>query len=194
VVGVFVRMLVELQRNGSDSKTYQPSAYVRGTVVTFKAEAADITAKGTNHGVLAHKSVPVALKGPSVNQKLLQLHALSKARTSKLAMMDGEAANMRRQYAPRTGCSAHARAAGSWCRVWYDVLLQGCRGGRVAGAQGSVLTWVCVLLCVRARAVADISTINDIHAAYIHGSVPTAKNEADDIMALNFPDEVLPGL
>ena len=52
-----------------------------------------------------------------------------------------------------------------------------------------------VLLCVRAlRAVADISTINDIHAAYIHGSVPTAKNEADDIMALNFPDEVRPGL
>jgi hypothetical protein len=49
-------------------------------------------------------------------------------------------------------------------------------------------------VCVRARAVADISTINDIHAAYIHGSVPTAKNEADDIMALNFPDEVRPGL
>ena len=90
VVALFVRMLVDLQRNGSDSKTYQPSAYVRGTVVTFKAEAADITAKGANHGVLAHKSVPVALAGPSLKQKLLQLHALSKARTSKLAMMDGE--------------------------------------------------------------------------------------------------------
>ena len=54
VVALFVRMLVDLQRNGSDSKTYQPSAYVRGTVITFKAEAADITAKGTKHGVLAH--------------------------------------------------------------------------------------------------------------------------------------------
>ena len=77
MVALFGRVLVQLQRNGSDSKTYQPSAYVRGTVVTFKAEAADITAKGTNHGVLAHKSVPVALKGPSVKQKLLQLHALT---------------------------------------------------------------------------------------------------------------------
>jgi hypothetical protein len=178
VVALFVRMLVDLQRNGSDSKTYQPSAYVRGTVVTFKAEAADITAKGTNHGVLAHKSVPVALKGASVKQKLLQLHALSKARTSKLAMMDGET----RPKCPRdVMCGMTCCCRGAWF-------------GRVAGAQGSVLTWVCVLLCVRARAVADISTINDIHAAYIHGSVPTAKNEADDIMALNFPDEVLPGL
>ena len=50
----YVHTYAEPQRNGSDSKTYQPSAYVRGTVVTFKAEAADITAKGTNHGVLAH--------------------------------------------------------------------------------------------------------------------------------------------
>ena len=90
MAALFGRVLVQLQRNGSDSKTYQPSAYVRGTVVTFKAEAADITAKGANHGVLAHKSVPVALAGPSLKQKLLQLHALSKARTSKLAMMDGE--------------------------------------------------------------------------------------------------------
>ena len=32
----------------------------------------------------------LALKGPPVKQKLLKLHALSKARTSKLAMMDGE--------------------------------------------------------------------------------------------------------
>ena len=39
-------------------------------------------------------------------------------------------------------------------------------------------------------AVADVATINDIHSAYIHGSVPTAKGESDDIMALNFPDEV----
>ena len=37
----------------------------------------------------------------------------------------------------------------------------------------------------------DIATINDIHSAYIHGSIPTAKGESDDIMALNFPDEVL---
>ena len=36
----------------------------------------------------------------------------------------------------------------------------------------------------------DIATINDIHAAYIHGSVPTAKGESDDIMNMNFPDEV----
>ena len=49
-----LRTNAEPQRSGSDSKTYQPSAYVRGTVVTFKAEAADITAKGANHGVLAH--------------------------------------------------------------------------------------------------------------------------------------------
>jgi hypothetical protein len=54
LAALFGRVLVQLQRNGSDSKTYQPSAYVRGTVVTFKAEAADITAKGANHGVLAH--------------------------------------------------------------------------------------------------------------------------------------------
>ena len=101
-----------------------------------------------------------------------------KARTSKLAMMDGET----RPKCPRdVMCGMTCCCRGAWF-------------GRVAGAQGSVLTWVCVLLCVRARAVADISTINDIHAAYIHGSVPTAKNEADDIMALNFPDEVLPGL
>ena len=40
----------------------------------------------------------------------------------------------------------------------------------------------------------DIATINDIHSAYIHGSVPTAKGESDDIMDLNFPDEVRRGL
>jgi hypothetical protein len=101
-------------------------------VVTFKAEAADITAKGTNHGVLAHKSVPVALKGPSVNQKLLQLHALSKARTSKLAMMDGEAANMRHELAAlRTrGLPARGVVCGMTCccRVAGAVGLQGRRG------------------------------------------------------------------
>ena len=42
------------QRSGSDSKTYQPSAYVRGSVDTSKAEATDITTHGANHGVLAH--------------------------------------------------------------------------------------------------------------------------------------------
>ena len=86
-------VLAEPQRSGSDSKAYQPSAYVRGSVITFKDEATDITTHGTNHGVLAHKAPPVALKGPSVKQKLLQLHAFSNARkapTSKLAMMDGE--------------------------------------------------------------------------------------------------------
>ena len=36
----------------------------------------------------------------------------------------------------------------------------------------------------------DIGTINDIHSAYIHGSVPTAVGESNDIMDLNFPDEV----
>ena len=36
----------------------------------------------------------------------------------------------------------------------------------------------------------DIATINDIHSAYIHGSVPTAVGESNDIMNLNFPDEV----
>ena len=35
----------------------------------------------------------------------------------------------------------------------------------------------------------DISTMGDIHAAYIHGSVPTFKEESDDIMNLAFPDE-----
>jgi len=79
-----------------------PSAYVRGSVDTFKAEAADITSKGAAHGIVAHKD---AVK-------------------EQLAMMD------------------------------------------------------------------DIATINDIHAAYIHGSVPTAKGESDDIMNMNFPDEV----
>jgi hypothetical protein len=38
----------------------------------------------------------------------------------------------------------------------------------------------------------DIATINDIHSAYIHGSIPTAKGESDDIMNMNFPDEVRP--
>ena len=104
-----------VQRSGSDSKAYQPSAYVRGSVDTSKAEATDITSKGTNHGVIAHLD--------PVKEKLLQLHAFN-ARTSKLAMMD------------------------------------------------------------------DIATINDIHSAYIHGSVPTAQGESDDILNLNFPDEV----
>ena len=36
----------------------------------------------------------------------------------------------------------------------------------------------------------DIATLNDIHSAYIHGSVPTAIGESNDIMNLNFPDEV----
>jgi len=89
------------ERNGADSKANMPSAYVRGSVDTFKAEAADITSKGAAHGVVAHKD---AVK-------------------EQLAMMD------------------------------------------------------------------DIATINDIHAAYIHGSVPTAKGESDDIMNMNFPDE-----
>ena len=58
-------------------------------------------------------------------------------------------------------------------------------------------TWgLCVLVRVGAQCWrrADIATINDIHSAYIHGSVPTAKGESDDIMDLNFPDEVRRGL
>jgi hypothetical protein len=38
--------------------------------------------------------------------------------------------------------------------------------------------------------VADIATLNDIHAAYIRGSVPTAAQESDDIMNQPFSDEV----
>jgi len=104
------------QRFGSDSKAYVPSAYVRGSVDTFKAEATDIVARSANHGVMAHKDL-------KTTESLKQVPA----KTSKLAMMG------------------------------------------------------------------DIATINDIHSAYIHGSVPTAKGESDDIMALNFPDEVRRG-
>ena len=94
-----------LQRFGSDSKAYMPSAYVRGSVDTFKAEATDIVSRSANHGVMAHKD----------------------PKTESLAMMG------------------------------------------------------------------DIATINDIHSAYIHGSIPTAKGESDDIMNMNFPDEVTRG-
>ena len=37
---------------------------------------------------------------------------------------------------------------------------------------------------------ADIATLNDIHAAYIRGSVPTAAQESDDILNQPFSDEV----
>jgi len=99
------------ERFGSDSKAYMPSAYVRGSVDTFKAEATDIVSRSANHGVMAHKDLKT--------ESLMSLPA----KTTKLGM---------------TG---------------------------------------------------DIATINDIHSAYIHGSIPTAKGESDDIMALNFPDE-----
>ncbi len=39
--------------------------------------------------------------------------------------------------------------------------------------------------------LADIATLNDIHAAYIRGSVPTAAQESDDIMNQPFSDEVV---
>ena len=35
---------------------------------------------------------------------------------------------------------------------------------------------------------ADIATLNDIHAAYIRGSVPTAAQESDDILNQPFSD------
>jgi hypothetical protein len=91
-----------------------PSAYVRGSVDTFKAEATDIVSRSANHGVMAHKDLKT--------ESLMSLPA--KNHLSKLAMMG------------------------------------------------------------------DIATINDIHSAYIHGSIPTAKGESDDIMNMNFPDEV----
>ncbi len=36
---------------------------------------------------------------------------------------------------------------------------------------------------------ADIATLNDIHAAYIRGSVPTAAQESDEILNQPFSDE-----
>jgi len=120
VVGGWVGVPAAAKAEAADKeKAAKAEEEAKAKVVAAAPEAAapipDAAAKATQG--------KLALKGPPVKQKLLKLHALSKARTSKLAMMD------------------------------------------------------------------DISTINDIHAAYIHGSVPTAKNEADDIMALNFPDE-----
>ena len=117
------------QRFGSDSKEHMPSAYVRGTVITFPEEAGDIVARGENHGVAAHKDVKAseALR-TQTKQKLLQLHAFNQAHKALPTSMLG-----------MTG---------------------------------------------------DISTMGDIHAAYIHGSVPTSVGESDDIMNLNFPDEV----
>ena len=104
------------ERNGADSKSYQPAAYVRGSVSTAGAEATNIVNR-TWTGAGMKKAPVVSLKaGPTSSR----LHASSQ----KLAMMD------------------------------------------------------------------DIATINDIHSAYIHGSVPTAQGESDDIMDLNFPDEV----
>ena len=108
-------LLFLVQRFGSDSKAYMPSAYVRGSVDTFKAEASDITSRSATHGVMAHKDLKT--------ESLMSLPA-KQNHLSKLAMMG------------------------------------------------------------------DIATLNDIHSAYIHGSIPTAKGESDDIMDLNFPDEV----
>ena len=39
--------------------------------------------------------------------------------------------------------------------------------------------------------LADISTLKDIHAAYVRGSVPTFEQESDDIMTQPFADEVI---
>merc|ERR1719261_880905 len=116
------------ERFGSDSKEHMPSAYVRGTVITFPEEAGDIVARGEKHGVAAHKDVKAseALR-TQTKQKLLQLHAFNQAHKALPTSMLG-----------MTG---------------------------------------------------DISTMGDIHAAYIHGSVPTSVGESDDIMNLNFPDE-----
>merc|ERR1719183_2574655 len=99
------------ERSGSDSKEYMPAAYVRGSINTAPQEAADIVAKGANHGVLAHEGTPAAEATAATKD----------AHTQSLDMMG------------------------------------------------------------------DIATINDIHSAYIHGSVPTAVGESNDIMNLNFP-------
>ena len=70
-----------LQRFGSDSKAYMPSAYVRGSVDTFKAEATDIVSRSANHGVMAHKDP----KTESLKQKQKSLSELKSLGSSKMA-------------------------------------------------------------------------------------------------------------
>eukprot|EP00960_Hanusia_phi_P058436 763889-Hanusia_phi.AAC.1 len=91
----------------------------------------------------------------------------TKAKTSKLGMIGGQA---KQTYEP-----AQAPAACKDNQVGND---RRCRllSSGLRSAHG--------------RDFADISTINDIHAAYIHGSVPTAAQESDDIMNMPYPDEV----
>jgi hypothetical protein len=71
-------------------------------------------------------------------------------------------------------CAALSKAvADARARVALPVLL---RAASAAVCTGLMLTaWGCARAL---RSVADISTINYIHAAYVQGSVPTAKNEA----------------
>jgi uncharacterized protein YecA (UPF0149 family) len=91
------------QRFGSDSKEYMPAAYVRGSTNTAPQEAADIVAKGANHGVLAHQGTPAEAEAAqdAVKQKLLQLHAFNKALQShKASVHQAKAAHMSAKKAP----------------------------------------------------------------------------------------------
>ena len=80
-----------------------PAAYVRGSINTAPQEAADIVAKGANHGVLAHQGTPAEAEAAqdAVKQKLLQLHAFNKALQShKASVHQAKAAHMSAKKAP----------------------------------------------------------------------------------------------
>jgi len=74
------------QRFGSDSKAYVPSAYVRGSVDTFKAEATDIVARSANHGVMAHKDLKTTESLKQKQKSLAELKGLPVSNTAGPAL------------------------------------------------------------------------------------------------------------
>jgi len=214
------------ERFGSDSKEHMPSAYVRGTVITFPEEAGDIVARGENHGVAAHKDVKAseALKDKNHLSQLAMMGDIATINDIHSAYIHGsvptaigESNDIMNLNFPdeRFGSDSKEHMPSAYVRGTVitfpeeagDIVARGENHGVAAHkdvkASEALRTQTKQkLLQLHAFNQAhkalptsmlgmtgDISTMGDIHAAYIHGSVPTSVGESDDIMNLNFPDE-----
>uniref|UniRef100_A0A7S0HX51 Uncharacterized protein n=1 Tax=Hanusia phi TaxID=3032 RepID=A0A7S0HX51_9CRYP len=192
-------------RNGSDAKEWMPSAYIRGSIDTSAQEAQDIT------GVAMDPRKEILYQTKAKTSKLGMIGDIKAINHIHAAYIHGSIPTFAQESDEittfafpdeRNGSDSKSLMPSAYIRGSIDTSAQEASDitgvakdpvkRRLQAKQSKLMSQHKPQLHARTTKlgmIGDISTINDIHAAYIHGSVPTAAQESDDIMNMPYPDE-----
>eukprot|EP00292_Cryptomonas_paramecium_P012339 CAMPEP_0113728096 /NCGR_PEP_ID=MMETSP0038_2-20120614/41652_1 /TAXON_ID=2898 /ORGANISM="Cryptomonas paramecium" /LENGTH=291 /DNA_ID=CAMNT_0000659485 /DNA_START=200 /DNA_END=1071 /DNA_ORIENTATION=- /assembly_acc=CAM_ASM_000170 len=207
------------EADGSDQKSRVPSAYITGTVSTAEGEARDITSFASSSAArdrankdvartesllqVASKPVLTKLSMAGDISTLKDIHAayvrgsVSTAAQESDDIMnqpypderDGSDKKSKMPNAYITGSVSTAEGEARDITSFASSSAARDRANKDVARTESLLQVASKPVLTKLSMAGDISTLKDIHAAYVRGSVSTAAQESDDIMNQPYPDE-----